>query len=413
MASRVGTMLAPIAQVPENPMRVLYLTNGFPYPLTSGYLRHYHLIRELAAAHDVTLLSLTGPAYRDTDREALLPLVERVEVFGAGAGRGRARNLRRVRRLAGGSHSPGVAAMAATAAALHAERPFDVIVHSGKSTHPVLDRIDLPVAADLCDATSSRLAGAMTYAPAVRRPVLWLQLQRMRRIESGIVGRAAHVMFASERDRELILGARVAPPSSVVPNGVDLDYWHRRTSALGEDRIVFTGAMHYPPNVDAALVLIRDVLPLVRLRVPAARLDVVGRDPAPELMALADRPGVRITGTVPDVRPFLEEAAVFAAPLRFGAGIQNKLLEALAMEVPVVASSLALDGLRVGDRTAPAIVADDPATMADRIAAALMTARADPRPNAEGRAYVDSEFQWAMSGARLSSILRSVAETRP
>jgi len=391
-------------------MHVLYLTNGFPYPLTSGYLRHFFLVRELAADHRVTLLSLTGAGFRPEDADVLRPMVERVEVFGGARRSPIGKVARRIRALVGRDDAPGVAAMADRAVALHAEHPFDIVVQSGKSTHPVLERLPaLPVAADLCDATSSRLAGALSYASLARRPALWLDLRAMRRIEAGIVERAGHVLFASERDRRLILGNATTPASTVVPNGVDLEFWRRSTPTLGQDRIVFTGAMHYPPNVDAATVLIEEVLPLVRRRIPEARVDIVGRDPAPSLVARAGRPGVRVTGFVPDVRPYLDAASVFAAPLRFGAGIQNKLLEALAMELPVVASTLAIEGLRVGEAAPPAVVADDPATMADRIVETLEAVRADPTPNAAGRAYVESWFRWETSGRLLDAILRSVA----
>ena len=143
-------------------MRVLYLTNGFPYPLTSGYLRHYHLIRELTARHEISLLSMAGGTFRVEDAAALRPMVERVEVFANRRGTPVGKVTRRLRALSGGAESPAVTAMSDRAAALHAERPFDVVVHSGKSTHPVLDRLpEVPVAADLCDATSSRLAGAI------------------------------------------------------------------------------------------------------------------------------------------------------------------------------------------------------------------------------------------------------------
>jgi glycosyltransferase involved in cell wall biosynthesis len=393
-------------------MRVLYLTNGFPYPLTSGYLRHFFLVRELAADHRVTLLSLTGAGFRPEDADVLRPMVERVEVFGGARRSPIGKVARRIRALVGRDDAPGVAAMADRAVALHAERPFDIVVQSGKSTHPVLERLPaLPVAADLCDATSSRLAGALSYAPLARRPALWLDLRAMRRIETGIVERAGHVLFASERDRRLILGDAATPASSVVPNGVDPEFWRRSAPTLRQDRIVFTGAMHYPPNVDAAIVLIEEVLPLVRRRIPEARVDIVGRDPVPSLVARAGRPGVHVTGFVPDVRPYLDAASVFAAPLRFGAGIQNKLLEALAMELPVVASTLAIDGLRVGEAAPPAVVADDPAAMADRIVETLETVRADPTPNAAGRAYVESWFRWETSGRLLDAILRSVAGT--
>ena len=393
-------------------MRVLYLTNGFPYPLTSGYLRHYFLIRELAADHQVTLLSLVGAGFQPEDAEGLRPFVQRVETFGGGRRSRLAKVVRRIRGVVGRDTDPSIAAMADRAVALQAERPFDVVVYSGKSTHPLLRQLPgLPVAADLCDATSSRLAGAISYAPAVRRPAMWLDLRAMRRIEAGIIQHADHVMFASERDRRLILRTATSPASSIVPNGVDVEFWRRQAPTLGSDRIVFTGAMHYPPNVDAALVLVDQVLPIVRRSIPDACVDIVGRDPAPSLQALADRPGVRVTGYVPDVRPYLEAASVFAAPLRFGAGIQNKLLEALAMELPVVASTLAIDGLRSGDASPPAITADDPATMAARIVEVLDAVRGDPTPNAAGRAYVESSFRWETSGRRLDAILRSVAGT--
>ena len=396
-------------------MRVLYLTNGFPYPLTSGYLRHYHLIRELTARHEISLLSMAGGTFRVEDAAALRPMVERVEVFANRRGTPVGKVTRRLRALSGGAESPAVTAMSDRAAALHAERPFDVVVHSGKSTHPVLDRLpEVPVAADLCDATSSRLAGAIEFARPVRRPALWFDLQAMRRIEARIVRRAAHVMFASERDRLLIMGTATTPEASIVPNGVDLDFWRRKAPTLGRDRIVFTGAMHYPPNIDAALVLANQVMPLVRRRIPEASLDIVGRDPAPALLAIAGRPGVRVTGYVPDVRPYLDGASVFAAPLRFGAGIQNKLLEALAMEVPVVASTLAIDGLRVGREAPPAAVADDPSLMADLIIDALEAVRRDPgaAPDGAGRSYVQASFRWETSGRRLDDILRSVVASK-
>src|SRR5699024_4407701 len=120
-----------------------------------------------------------------------------------------------------------------------------------------------------------------------------------------------------------------------------------------------------------------------------ARLSIVGRDPAPAVAALDSLPGVSVTGFVPDVQPYLERAAVFAAPLRFGAGIQNKLLEAMAMAVPAVVTSLAADGLRTaaGDEP-PVVVTDDDAAAAAAIVAALERARVDPRPDTAARAYV-------------------------
>ncbi len=170
--------------------------------------------------------------------------------------------------------------------------------------------------------------------------------------------------------------------------------------------VVFTGAMDYGPNVDAAVRLTRTIFPLVRRQIPAARLTLVGRDPAPEVRALDDLEGVRVAGYVDDVRPYLENAAVFAAPLRFGAGIQNKLLEAMSMAVPSVVSTLAADGLRTVDGAMPPIVViDDAEATAEAIVATLRRMAVDPTPDWAARAYVEQHFSWAASGRSLASLI--------
>jgi len=137
--------------------------------------------------------------------------------------------------------------------------------------------------------------------------------------------------------------------------------------------------MHYAPNVDAAFHLIRDVFPVVRVEIPDAQLHIVGRDPTPELRAAQNVPGVTIIGFVEDVRPWLEGATVFASPIRFGAGIQNKVLEAMAMELPVVASTVAADGLRTNEGTMPPVdIADDPSQWLD--SSSTTSGRAKIRP---------------------------------
>lgn len=393
-------------------MRILYVTADLPWPLTSGYLRHYHFIRALAARHAVTLLSLVGPDHDPSDIGALLPLTERIVTEPSTSGRRPlpAKVLDRLRGVAGGGD---VAArrLGEAAARLAVETPFDVLLLSGKRTRPVLGPLpELPIVADLCDATSSRIRRQMRHGPPVRLPVLALEYVEVRRVERALVHQARHVLFASARDRAALYGRGAAldglAPASIVPNGVDLGYWSRSGRTLGRDEIVLTGAMDYPPNVDAALQLIESVLPLVQQTIPSAHLSIVGRNPAPRLVDAGRRPGVTVTGFVDDVRPYLERAAVFAAPIRFGAGIQNKVLEALAMEVPVVTFPLAADGLRTEDGAVPPIdVARTPAAMAARIVERLRAAASGAPADHRLRAYVGEHFDWTRSAARLEAIL--------
>jgi glycosyltransferase involved in cell wall biosynthesis len=288
----------------------------------------------------------------------------------------------------------------------------DAVVFSGKRTDAALPSLgDLPVVVDMCDATSLRLERELAVTSGTRRLALIIQRRQVRRTEARMLRRADRSIFASERDREALLPGQ-SETSAIVPNGVDLDYWQRDGHPLGRDELVFTGAMGYGPNVDAAVRLARHILPLVHAERPSAHLSIVGRDPVPEVIALGSLPNVTVTGSVPDVRPYLAGASVFVAPLRFGAGIQNKLLEAMAMEVPSVVSPLAADGLRTADGSPPVVVAGDDVASAREVVRALRAADEEPVPDAAARAYVERSFSWPRSGRDLAGLIEAARDQR-
>lgn len=391
-------------------MRVLYLTNGFPYPLTSGYLRHYYLIRELSRRHTVTLVSIAGPGLAEEHVAALEPFTERILTFASttkGGSLGR-KTLSRARSLVSADQGDkAVGDMRAAVEHLVREQLFDVVLFSGKRTFLATESIDLPLVADMCDATSMRIRGAMQYAKPSRLPVLWLDYLQVRHVERKLIGRATHLLFASTRDREVLLGGG-RNHATVVPNGVNLEFWRRSSGERGRDTIVFTGAMHYPPNADAALYLVEQILPLVRRTVPNVQLMIVGRDPRPKLVQAAREGGAIVTGFVDDVRPYLERATVFAAPLRFGAGIQNKVLEAMAMELPVVASPLAADGLRTEEgKNPPVQVAHHREQFAELIGQKLVDWASAPVPFSEARHFVQENFVWERSAEKLEQVIKN------
>jgi glycosyltransferase involved in cell wall biosynthesis len=399
-------------------MRILYVTAEVPWPLTSGYLRHYHFLRALGERHAVTLLSLRGPSRSDEDVDALRPIVERIVTEPAARGRRplRVKVADRLRVLASGG-DPAAARLGRAGAALAADAPFDVLLMSGRRTMPVMSELPpMPMVADLCDAASNRIRGQMRDAGPLQLPPLALEYLEVRRVETALLRRARHALFASPRDRAAVVGRTddgSGTPTSIVPNGVDLAFWERTSAAYGRDEIVLTGAMDYPPNEDAAVMLVERVLPPVRAVAPTAHVSIVGRDPTPRVRALADRPGVTVTGYVDDVRPYLDAAAVFAAPLRHGAGIQNKVLEALAMDVPVVATPLAAAGLQTeaGDR--PPIDVADIDAMAERIVERLRRASAGDAPDGSRRAYIERHFDWGRNADRLEHILLDASGPGP
>jgi glycosyltransferase involved in cell wall biosynthesis len=385
-------------------MRLLYITPELPWPLTSGHVRHYHFLRELGQRHEVVLLSLARPgAATGASLEELKALVERVEPVERAAARSRAARAVELRQAAG--------RLAAAARRVIASDGIDAVLLAGKETSPALDAAaGLPLVIDICDATSVRLRGqAAIAAPALRASTL-LRLARIRAVERRLLRATSHVLFASERDRRALMGA--GGGGHVVPNGVDVEHFRRLPGAAAAPAcIAFTGVMAYEPNRDAATRLAGRVLPLVREAVPAAELVLAGRDPGPRLQELARTcDGVTVTGTVPDLRPHLERATVYCAPLRFGAGIQNKLLEAMAMELPVVTTPLAAAGLRSRGADPPLLVAEDDAAIGDAVVRLLR----DPRERAAlataGREYVERHFSWQRSARTVEAVLAQAVE---
>jgi glycosyltransferase involved in cell wall biosynthesis len=394
-------------------VNILYLTNGFPLPLTSGYLRHYFFIRELSRLHRITLLSIVNSSFAPEHAHEMAPLTDTIMTFVARRRRGSVLRKCAGRAVAAAVGATEIRQMRSAVRQLLQARSFDAVVVSGKPTFEALAGLELPpVIADMCDATSMRLKGQMAYASATRWAILWLNRHRVRRLERAMVDECHHLVFAAARDREAVVGG-ANDRTTVVPNGVDLDFWRRNTRQLGRDTIILTGAMNYPPNADAALHLANDIFPIVSKAVPAAQLLVVGHSPAAALMKLGRGRSMVVTGFVDDVRPYLEQSTVFVAPLRFGSGIQNKLLEALAMEVPVVTSPIGEGGLRGSNGARPPLQV---ACTADEFAAAIVEQLArrthDPTSASEGRAYVERHFSWTRSANQLNELLEAAVRSR-
>jgi glycosyltransferase involved in cell wall biosynthesis len=207
--------------------------------------------------------------------------------------------------------------------------------------------------------------------------------------------------------RRLVPGTRV----EVVPNGVDAGRFRPQpelTTTPGS--IAFVGAMSFPPNVEAMRWFVADVLPALRAARPDVTVTIVGRDPDPTVLALADDPAVTVTGAVDDVRPFLARAAVVVAPMVSGSGIKNKILEAMAMQRPVVATSLAAEGLAATPGR-DIVVADGAAAFATAVAALLGDPARAASIAAAGRALVERRYTWEACAAAYAALYAELAGT--
>lgn len=191
-------------------------------------------------------------------------------------------------------------------------------------------------------------------------------------------------------------------PIVYVPAGIDLTDWPPRVNPGVEDEVLFVGNYAHPPNVEGALWLVREVWPRVRAAHPTARLTLAGRNPPPAVQALAAA-AIRVPGTLENLHPLYTSASLVVAPIFWGSGVRIKLLEALASGLPVVATPLAAEGMRLIDHES-ALFAATPAAFA----AAILRLLGDPVLRAQlgraGRAVVERDYDWAQIGRRLAGL---------
>jgi len=402
----------------NTPLKVLYITTEIPYPLTSGFLRHYYFLRALGPRHQIAFLSLTKKSeFSQEARQALAPLVESMQVFGMP----QASEPWLVRKVV---HLPVVGkkwqgalrirwAARELQKAVHArlrDERFDLIMFSGKNTFPAIAPVhETPIVADCCDATSARVSGEMKHAGPVRKLWLLMRYLEVKRIEKRLVRKTSFLVFASHRDRKVMLGNLEA--GEILPQAVDAEYWSRASLPHKENCLVFTGVMNYSPNHDAALFLIEKILPLVRREFPGVEVVIGGRDPLPALQAAAQRHArVQVTGFVEDLRPYLAQAAVYVAPIRYASGVQNKILEALAMATPVVTTNVVADGLRMNEKTQlPLLIAETAEQFAEKIIHLLQQKKDRERLSLAGRQFVEKNFVWARNFEKLERLWLAAA----
>ncbi len=394
--------------------KLLYLVHRLPYPPNKGdKVRSYHLLKHLAARHQVYL----GTFVDDPDDLQHLPVVRRLCAdLCAVPLQPRAARLRSLAGLLTGEALTlryyRSAALQAWVAQMMAAHQIDAAVVFSSSMAPyALAQPGLPVLADLVDVDSAKWT---EYADRHGWPMSWLyrrEGERLLAYERSVVARALRSFLVT--DKEVALFSRLAPESQgqvlAVGNGVDADHFQPDAArpspfGAGEPALVFTGAMDYWPNVDAVCWFVDQVLPLLHRQWPGLRLHIVGRSPTPAVQALASAT-VCVTGTVPDVRPYLQHAAVVVAPLRLARGVQNKILEAMAMARPVVASASCVDAIdALPDQEI--LAATDAAEHAARIAELLADRQRAMAIGQAGRACVLARYSWP---ARLAELDHELA----
>ncbi len=391
----------------DGPLAILVVTPDLPFPPSTGHkTRVLNLARQLACRHRVVITGYANGQSRD-EIDTLRGTIDVVPVAAA------PRNVLR-RRLV-------------QAASLLARTPFSVRTTCGRELQPAVTRLLAERRFDCVVLESSTLGGLRFPAglPIVvdqhniewelldrmregeRSPLRrWFshrEAERLRHFEETLWGRIAACAVTSPREVAAVAPFMPAEALGVVPNAVDVTAFRPDGSPVEQVSAVFTGTLHYRPNVDAVLYLVDEIWPLVRARRPDARLQIVGSAPA-QLRRRLDGPGVQTTGEVEDVRPHIAKAAVAVVPVRIGGGTRFKVLEGLAMGKPMVSTSLGCEGIDVEDGR-HLLVADSAQAFADAVVRLFDDPALAASFASAARELLEQKYGWEAAGAEMARLV--------
>lgn len=392
-------------------MNVLFACHRLPYPpKRGGKIRPFNIIRHLKEqGHSVTVGSIArsgeeleeGAGLRDYCDKLHVGLVGQV-----GAG------LRMVARLpttipssmgyfyAGSLHRQ-------MQAEVDSGRYDLVFVHCSSAAQYVRTNKRIPSILDFGDMDSHKWLDYSSYKPMPFAAGYWLEGKKLFQAEKALARKFDVCTCTTRAELESLRDMQAAASTSWFPNGVDADYFSPTDEPYDPDGICFIGRMDYYPNQQGMLFFCHEVMPQIRERNPRATLTIIGANPSREIEKLGSLPGVSVTGTVDDVRPYVRRAAVSVAPLAIARGTQNKILEAMAMGVPVVCSETAAGGVDA-EPGAHLLTAASPSQYAEQILSILGNPDARRRLAESGRKRVLSNHNWSASMQKLDGIIASL-----
>jgi glycosyltransferase involved in cell wall biosynthesis len=401
-------------------MKILVLAGDTPATTTMpGSPRLFSLCRGLAARHELHLATRCGTSERHETfladpevprvfaRVHVLPSPDRERLTWWNKQRHRLHigAYIETRYLYPGHHRE----MVATIRGLVRTEAVDLVYVDGLAmTQYIEPDMEVPAVVDLHDSTTMLLSRMLRIEPTRRRKLL-LSIDRMAiaKLERSLARSFALVITNSEVDEAAVRKVSPDARTFTIGNGVDSEYFAPVATARCPERLLFTGVMNYAPNEDAAVYFCNEIFPAVRARHPTAEFWVVGKDPTPTVRALGRQPGVHVIGGVPDMRPYLAEAGLFVCPLRYGAGIKNKILAALSMRMPVIATPVSVDGLELADGREVAIGRDALDFGAKIIELVEDRRRAQALADA-GHQHVTRRYSWDASVRSLDGALEGV-----
>lgn len=395
-------------------MDVLFVV---PYVPNLIRVRPYNLIRSLSArGHRVTLLTVWTNEQELADLDKLRQEVYAVQALPMPVWRSMINLLPAL--VTGAPLQSAYSWQPQLARPYNGRSPFDLIhvehLRGARYALQLKKQTKLPVVWDSVDCITHLFTQAAAQSKS--RLGRWrsrFELGRTRRYEGWLLDQFDRVLVTSRIDRDAMQRLRPVEqqaPIDVVENGVDLHYFRPNPTITRDPAtIVVSGKMSYHANVSMVLHLAHNIMPHVWAQQPQVKLQIVGKDPTPEIQALAANPQVEVTGFVHDIRPYLQQATIAVSPLTYGAGVQNKVLEAMACGTPVVTANQAIAALNIQPGR-DVLVADDPRVFAHQLLALLGNPRQQRQIGQAARAYVETHHDWNAIAGKLENIYQQAIQ---
>jgi len=388
-------------------VKILYVCHRFPYPpKRGGKIRPFNMIRHLSQQHEVTVCSLARSPREAEEARGIAPYCKRFEIALVDD---RVQALRMVARLPTPAPSSfgffRSASLARTIDGLLATEKFDLVFVHCSSVAPYVSRhAATPKILDFGDMDSQKWLEYAQSKPFPLSAGYWLEGRKLVAEERRLARQFDLCTATTRAEWQTLEGYGTGTPSDWFPNGVDSDYFAPDGESYDADTVSFVGRMDYYPNQECMFEFVASTWPIIRERRPDAKLLIVGADPSLAIRKLGERPGVQVTGSVPDVRPYVRRSAAMVAPLNIARGTQNKILEAMAMGVPVVTSEVAAGGVDAvaGEHL---FVAKDRAECAEAVLRLMADKSERARLAEAGRTRMLSNHTWRKSMQRLDGII--------
>lgn len=394
-------------------MNLLMVTAGLPRPLGGANTRNFHLLKTLSNLYRVSLLVLASEAEAN-ESDVLFALNEfaySIQLIPYELPDRSKRLIQFLNAVRGKSYFLNlfiVPEMQHALETLCAAHHFDMVLFESVLLAGYQLPSGMKTVIDQHNVEYELVERTYKHEKALVRK--WYSWRESRLLKQGELERcrsADVVLVTSERERDMLRKVLPEQQIEVIPNGVDTATFVQRDPAPEiPHQILFTGSMDYFPNIDAVLFFARTCWPIIREHVPETTWHIVGKNPPPEIKRLAALPGITVTGTVPEVYPYLAASAIAIAPLQVGSGTRLKILEAFAMRKAVVSTSVGCEGLSVvtGKHL---LVADHPQEFAQAVITLLNNPRMRTALGNAGRALVETQYSWEHSGALLLRVLET------